>query len=155
MLDRPGGHLAVQKIVPSVTELRFLEVLRFLTGLTVAPVTRPVRGLPVNLTGVEKLHLVHVDQVLFPLPIVNITVEDDGGLVEQPFAAPEQGNDRATTGREVGNVESDYPEKSMWSTPLGCQAYDSACQGAGVAPQALSFGKRVSGARAVLNRKGK
>jgi hypothetical protein len=71
----------------------------------------------VAMQELEKLHLVHIDQVLLPLPIVNITVGDDGGLVEQPFAAPEQGNDRATTGREVGNVESDYPEKSMWSTP--------------------------------------
>ena len=77
----------------------------------------PRRTFNVAMQELEKLHLVHIDQVLLPLPIVNITVGDDGGLVEQPFAAPEQGNDRAATGREVGNVELDYPEKSMWSTP--------------------------------------
>jgi hypothetical protein len=82
-----------------------------------------------------KHRLMHISDILMPLPIVTVA-ERDGKLVEEPLP---NGNPQATVGassnathlpehpevskarakgeQRVSNVESDFPEKSMGSAP--------------------------------------
>ena len=98
----------------------------------------PRRTFNVAMRELHELNLVHIDgQSLMPMPILSITVDADGKLRSKSLRMPLAGSNRATTGQEVGNVESDSRGKSMASQPTPVTPLDSR-----YSSEAYGFGRR-------------